>query len=323
MRIGTPRNDTKNMRHIPVLPNEITDLLQPKPNQNFIDCTLGDAGHAEMILGKTSPNGKLLGIDADPESLLRAKQYLYQFGERVVYARDNFVNLTKIVAENNFGPVNGILLDLGWSSPQFSERGRGFSFEKDEPLDMRYQGKSESQNPKSETTIETASEIVNHYHEEELARIFKTYGEENLSKEIAAAIVASRKKQPIERTSQLVEIILEVYQKKLHSTKQIPWIGGLHPATKVFQALRIEVNHELEILQQALPQAVEILCSGGHLAVISFHSLEDRIVKHYFTSIQNKLIKLVNKKPITASEEEIKRNPRARSAKLRVVEKMM
>lgn len=302
-------------RHIPVLPNEVIDSLQPKANQNFIDCTLGDAGHSEMILEKIGPNGKLLGIDADAESLLRAKQYLYRFEGRVIFARDNFVNLAKIIAENNFGTVRGILMDLGWSSPQFSERGRGFSFEKDEPLDMRYQGGSE-------LAAETAADVVNNYSESDLVRIFKTYGEENLSKEIAAAIAEARKKRPIERTSQLVEIILAVYRKKLNSTKEIPWVGGLHPATKVFQAIRIEVNHELEVLRQALPQAVEALIAGGRLAVISFHSLEDRIVKQFFQKLANKTIKFVNKKPIIASDDEVAQNPKARSAKLRVVEKL-
>ncbi len=325
------------MRHVPVLLHETIYFLQLKPGTNVIDCTLGDAGHAEAILEKTSPNGKLLGIDADPESLLRAKQNLYRFEGRAVFARDNFVNLTKIIAEHNFGPVNGILLDLGWSSPQFEERGRGFSFEKDETLDMRYDSTRHSEQSeeslsqptdgqRSFTTFRmtsgTAADVVNNYSESELIRIFKLYGEEKLSSEIAGAIVEERKDNPIERTKQLVKIILDVYRTKLHSEKDIPWIGGLHPATKVFQALRIEVNHELEVLKQALPQAVEALAPQGRLAVISFHSLEDRIVKQYFQKISGSQINIITKKPIVATDAEVNQNPRARSAKLRVIEKL-
>lgn len=299
------------MRHEPVLPKEIIEALDLKPNDNVVDCTLGDAGHSEMILERIAPKGKLLGIDLDAEAVLRAKRFLYRFEDRVVVARDNFANLKEIVLKNDFGPVNGILMDLGWSTPQFEERGRGFSFSKDEPLDMRY----------SVTDKETAADIINSYTKQELTNLFKNFGEENLNKEIAEAITDFRKIKPIEKTGELAEIILQVYRIKLHTDKEIPWIGGLHPATKVFQALRMEVNHELDNLKQALPQAVEILASGGRLAVITFHSLEDRIVKQYFQTIAGKKVKLVNKKPISGTEEEIKLNPRARSAKLRVIEK--
>ncbi len=332
------------MRHVPVLLNEVIAALEPKSGMNFVDCTLGDGGHAEAILEKIAPSGKLLGIDADPESLLRAKQYLYRFGERAMYVRDNFVHMKKIVAENNFGHVDGILMDLGWSSPQFAERGRGFSFEKDEKLDMRYDPNCHSEGGTTEEslahlengqrsliplrmTCETAAEIVNGYSETELNHIFKTYGEEKLYKEIAEAIVATRNKEQgtnnkIETTKQLVDIILEVYRNKLNSTKEIPWIGGIHPATKVFQALRIEVNQELAVLKEVLPQLVEILSPGGRLAVITFHSLEDRTVKQFFQTIAHKQIKLINKKPLTASAKELADNSRSRSAKLRVVEKI-
>ncbi len=335
-------------RHVPVLLEEVVESLQLKAGMNVVDCTLGDAGHSEMILEKTGPDGKLLGIDADPESLLRAKQYLYKFGGRVIYVRENFVNLKKIVEENNFKNVNAILMDLGWSSPQFAERGRGFSFEKDEKLDMRYnpschcekRGTSDEAIPQItdevlETeglprpphvglamTIRTAAEIVNDYSKEELASIFRRFGEEAFSREVAEAIVLARKLKPIETTKELVEIILQVYRTKLHTDKEVPRLGNIHPATKIFQALRIEVNHELDVIKNVLPQAVEALAPGGRLAVITFHSLEDRIVKQYFKSIENKTGRLVNKKPIIASDEELKNNPRARSAKLRVVEKL-
>jgi 16S rRNA (cytosine1402-N4)-methyltransferase len=295
-------------RHIPVLLNEVIEALQLKANENVIDCTLGDAGHSEKILEATGPHGKLLGIDADPESVLRAKQYLYRFEDRAVFVRDNFKNLKKIITDSGFGPVDAILFDLGWSSPQFAERGRGFSFEKDEPLDMRYSGKNDGL---------SAGEIVNQYGLNDLNKIFRVYGEEKLSELIAKRIIEKRKDKKIETTGELVEIILEVYRKKLNSDKEVPWIGGIHPATKIFQALRIETNRELEVLKSVLPEAVETLSSGGRIAVITFHSLEDRIVKHFFQSNLSKL-KIVTKKPISAGQGELTENPRARSAKLRV-----
>lgn len=325
------------MKHVPVLLKETIESLDLKLNDNVVDCTLGDAGHSEAILEKISPKGKLLGIDLDTEAVLCAKRFLYRFEDRAVIVRNNFANLKKIVDEHNFKPVNAILMDLGWSSPQFAERGRGFSFLKDEVLDMRYDASCHSEQSEESLsqssngqrsfvplrmTTQTAAEIVNSYSEKELADIFKNFGEENLHKEIAEAIVDFRKNKKIEKSGELAEIILQVYRTKLRTDKEIPWIGGLHPATKVFQALRMEVNHELENLKQALPQAVEMLASGGRLAVITFHSLEDRIVKQYFQTIAGKKVRLVNKKPISGTEEEIKLNPRARSAKLRVVEKL-
>ena len=301
------------MRHVPVLPKEVIEGLNLQANSNVIDCTLGDAGHAEMILEAAAPAGKLLGIDADAEAILRAKQYLYNFDERAIFARDNFSNLKNIVAENKFAPVNGILIDLGWSTPQFKERGRGFSFDTDEPLDMRYHALG------SDTT---AAQIIADSDEAELEKIFRTLSEEKLSKEIASAIVVARKTSPIQTTKQLTEIILQAYRTKLKTDKEIPWIGGIHPATLVFQALRIAVNHELDVIKNVLPQAIEVLTSGGRLAVISFHSLEDRIVKQFFQKENNKSLKIINKKPLIAGEEELKNNPSARSAKLRVVEKI-
>ncbi len=291
------------MRHTPVLLNEAIQSLQLKPGMNVVDCTLGDGGHAEVVLGKIGLKGKLLGIDADVEGLLRAKRFLYKFDKQLIVVRDNFVNLKQILEKNNFGPVGAILMDLGWSSQQFAERERGFSFLKDEPLDMRYEtGRGK-----------TATEIINNESEEELEKIFHLYGEERLSREIARAIVETRKKKIIEKTSELAEIIMEVYGGKR---------GAIHPATKVFQALRIAVNDELEVLRQALPQAVDLLVPEGRLAVISFHSLEDRIVKQYFRSIDNKTAKIITKKPLVPSRVEVKNNPRARSAKMRVVEKI-
>lgn len=304
------------MRHVPVLLNEVLAGLNPQPGQNFIDGTVGDAGHSEKILELNAPTGKLLAIDADPESLLRAKQNLYTFGERVEYERANFSELERIVKEKQFGPVQGILLDLGWSSPQFEERGRGFSFAKDEPLDMRYSGSQ------SMSSVLTAAELIYESSYAELEHIFKNYGEENLYKEIATGIVEQRKIKPIEKTSELVEIVLQAYRKKLKTKKEVPWVGGLHPATKVFQALRIAVNNELGVVESVIPVATKILDTGGKLAIITFHSLEDRIVKHLFKELEAKKIgTIITKKPIECSPGEAAANPRARSAKLRILQK--
>lgn len=301
-------------RHVPVLLKEVLDSLQLKPGMNVIDCTLGDAGHSDKILEATAPYGKLLGIDVDPEAILRAKQFLYKYEDRVIFVRDSFVNLKKIVEENNFGTVNAIFMDLGWSTPQFEDRGRGFSFLRpEEKLDMRFAG--------NEMRM-SATDIVNELDFKRLLMIFKKYGEENLSRKIVEAIVKTRKEKRIETVGELVEIILQVYREKLKTQKEIPWIGGLHPATKVFQALRIAVNDELKVLEKALPQAVEILAPGGRLVVISFHSGEDRIVKTYFKKQNGKSLNIINKKPIVCGEEEAGENLRARSAKLRIIQKI-
>ncbi len=300
------------MRHIPVLLNEVVEGLNLKNNNFVVDCTLGDAGHSEAMLAQIGLKGKLLGIDADPESLLRAKNNLYKFEKQIIFVRDNFSNLEKIISDNDFGPVDAILMDLGWSTPQFKERNRGFSFDGDEPLDMRY----------STDVGETAADILNQYTLAELVDIFKFYGEEKLSVEIAKNIVDERAKKPFQTSGQLTETILQVYRKKLKTEKEIPWVGGAHPATQIFQALRIAVNKELEVVRQALPQALHVLKPGGRLAVITFHSLEDRIVKQYFVKNNNKILKIINKKPLVASEEELKNNPSSRSAKLRIVAKI-
>ena len=309
------------MRHVPVLINEVMDALNLKPGMNVIDCTLGDGGHSEKILEATSPNGKLLGIDVDPESLLRAKQFLYRFEGRVTYVRENFIHLKKIVEENSFLGVQGILMDFGWSSPQFADRERGLSFQNpNELLDMRFG--SSFNTPIFGLNNPTAAELLNTLTHEQLEYIFSAYGEENLSGEIARHIQECRKSKSVETVGDLVEIILQVYRKKLNTDKEIPWIGGLHPATKVFQALRIAVNDELGVIEKVLPDAIDVLESGGRLAVITFHSLEDRIVKHYFKSIDEKTIKIISKKPVVCGEQEYKQNPPSRSAKLRVIEKL-
>jgi 16S rRNA (cytosine1402-N4)-methyltransferase len=301
------------MRHIPVLLKETVEALSLKPGAKVIDCTLGDAGHSEEILRRISPGGKLLGLDADEESLERAKNFLKLYQKQITLVRTNFAHVTEVANAEGFNEPDAILMDLGWSTPQFEERGRGFSFEGSERLDMRYDIHSVSQ---------TAAEILNNYPKAELEKIFRQYAEEKFSKEIAEKIGEKRKTQVFETTKDLTNTVLDVYRAKLKSTKEIPWIGGIHPATKVFQALRIEVNQELEVLKKTIPELINLLKVGGRLGIITFHSLEDRIVKQFFKKIEHKKIKFVFKKPLVAGSEELKANPRSRSAKLRVVEKI-
>ena len=309
--------------HIPVLLNEVIKFLDPKPDQNFLDCTLGAGGHAIEILKRTAPNGKVLGIDMDIRAVLIAKQKALKAGiadTRLVAVRENYKNLKEIVLQNNFKNISGILIDLGFSSMEIADPEKGFSFQIDAPLDMRY----------GEEGM-TATDILNHSREEELERIFREYGEEKFAARIAKKICEVRKNNPIDTTFKLVNAIAEVVPKKLQH-------GRIHFATKVFQALRIATNDELGNLEKVLPQAIELLPPGGRLAIISFHSLEDRIVKQYFKKESSgcicpkdfpicqcghkAILKILNKKPIVSSEEEVTQNPRSRSAKLRVAEKL-
>ncbi|MBI4135650.1 16S rRNA (cytosine(1402)-N(4))-methyltransferase RsmH [Candidatus Uhrbacteria bacterium] len=309
------------MAHVPVMMAEVLKFLDPKQNQNFIDCTLGDGGHAFAVLERIAPDGRLLGIDADEkaiEHVTRNTKHITQ--GRLVLAQGNFRDLGAIVKEQKFGPVHGILLDLGFSSSTL-ERGRGFSFEKDELLDMRF----------DTTRGIRAAEIVNGWNQAQLAELLREYGEERLAREIAAKIVEERKKKAIVTSGHLAEVVVEAYRERLKirnaklkmgESPRMPWIGGIHPATRTFQALRIAVNDELNALQEVLPQAVDVLEAGGRLAVIAFHSLEDRIVKQFFREWADTKMKLLTKKPIVPTQEEIKNNPRAGSAKLRVIEKL-
>lgn len=305
------------MTHIPVLLKEVIQRLDPKPNQNFIDCTLGDGGHAFTILEHISPNGRLLGIDTDPAAVAEIKnQSPIQSGtkvksfDRLILVNGNFRDLAAIVKERKFGPARGVLLDLGFSSSTL-ERGRGFSFEKDELLDMRF-------NPREGIR---AAEIVNGWNQKQLRELLEEYGEEPCAREIADRIVEERKRQSIITTKQLTEIICMAYREKLNSKKDVPWIGGLHPATRTFQALRIAVNDELNALQEVLPQAVDVLAPSGRLAVIAFHSLEDRIVKNFFREAARGKMRLLVKKPVCATQEEIAINSKSRGARLRVAER--
>ena len=288
--------------HIPVLQNEVLEYLAPKPNDNFIDCTLNGGGHTKAILEKTAPKGKVLGIDADPEIIRNLKLEIRNLEKRIIPVCDNFANLKEIIKQTKFGQVSGILFDLGMSSWQLEESGRGFSFLKKEPLDMRY----------SILTPLTAEKILNYWSVAEIEKVLREYGEERFSSRIARRILEERKIRPISNTFQLVEIIRQAVPPKFQHQK-------IHLATRTFQALRIQVNDELNNLKNALPQAAEALSKGGRLAVISFHSLEDRIVKNFFKSQE---LKILTKKPITPGFKEIKINSRARSAKLRAAEKI-
>lgn len=286
------------MIHIPVLKKEVLNFLKPEPNENFIDATIGAGGHAAIILKAIKPNGRVLGIDQDQEMIKNTKIRLND--KRLILVSDNFVNLKNIVDKQEFSPVSGILLDLGMSSWHLEKSGRGFSFQKNENLDMRY-GNTEL---KAET-------IVNQYSQKEIEIILKKYGEERFAKKISSAIVEQRKKDPIGNTSELIQVIKQAvpywYQRK-----------RIHFATRTFQALRIAVNDELNNLIKVLPQAIEILKPGGRIVVISFHSLEDRIVKNFLREqAQKQVLQINTKKPIRPSFEEIKINPRSRSAKLR------
>jgi len=294
--------------HIPVLQKEILEYLDPKSNQSFIDCTIGEGGHAFAILEKIEPNGKILGIDFDPEIIknLKLKIQGLKLNQRIILVCDNFVNLKEIIKKERLGPISGILFDLGMSSWHLEESGRGFSFLRNEPLDMRYN----PQNPL------TAEKIVNYYSELEISKILKEYAKERFAKKIAKEIVSSRKIKSIKTTFDLVKIIKEATPGWYHRRK-------IHFATKTFQALRIVVNDELNNLRKVLLQAIEILEPEGRLVVISFHSLEDRIVKNFLREkAKAKLLKILFKKPIKPTKIEIKINPRSRSAKLRAGEKL-
>jgi len=302
--------------HIPVLVKEAVEGLQTKPGGYFIDCTVGMGGHAAAILERIPPQGKLLGIDADPEAIRVARAKLGDYKEAVILANDSFANLNAICKKYDFYPVDGILFDLGVSSMQLDTAQRGFSFQRDAPLDMRF-------NPQQELT---AHDIINSFPEPELARIIKEYGEERHSRLIARHIVQGR---PITSTLQLAQLVEQVLGR--HRTK-------IHPATRTFMAVRIAVNRELESLRVALEQTINLLHYQGRLVVISYHSLEDRIVKEFMRREASSCVcppgtivcrcghvptlKLISRKVIKPTPLEIESNPRSRSAKLRIAERL-
>lgn len=294
--------------HEPVLLREVLQYLNPQPGQNYIDCTFGGGGHSLEILDRIKPDGKLVGIDLDPNVIQTSSN------ENLILVNDNYRNLKniykKLSNDKRIGKIDGVLLDLGLSSDQLGARSRGFSFQDSGILDMRYNASSDQM---------TAAEILKTYNQKQLFKIFKEYGEEPLAWPIAKKIVSEREAgNEIETVEALVQLVEGVYGRHYRDKSK------KSPATKVFQALRIEVNDEFGNINTVLPQAIELLKAGGRLAVISFHSGEDRIVKNYFRdeSKQDKpRIKIITKKPVIATEDESKENPRSRSAKLRVVEK--
>ncbi len=306
--------------HIPVLQKEVLKYLNPKPNENFIDCTIGEGGHTLAILERNGPKGKVLGIEWDLKQIENCKLKIKNFKERVILVWDNFANLKAITERERFWQVSGILFDLGLSSWHLEESKRGFSFLRNEPLVMRYNrnhGESISRDSSGISVEEglTAEKIVNEWPEKEIEKILKEFGQERFAKQIAKKIIEERKSKTIKTTFQLVEIIKQATP---------PWYQRrkIHPATRTFQALRIAINDELNNLEMALPQALEILKKGGRMVVISFHSLEDRIVKNFFRKKSKKNLIILNKNPIRPTFEEIKINPRSRSAKLRVAQKI-
>lgn len=290
------------MTHKSVLLNEVLNMLDPKPGQIYIDGTANGGGHTFAILERVKPSGKILAIDKDRDLIEQLQ------ADEVIPVCGNYGDIKKIAQDHGFHQVSGVLLDLGYSSYHIESSGRGFSFLRGEPLIMRYETETDL------GTGLTAQDVVNRFSADELADVIFKYGEERYARRIAKQIVFFRQKEKIVSSKQLAEIIKEAYPKKAF------W--RIHPATKTFQALRIFVNRELEELERALPQALDLLEEGGKLAVISFHSLEDRIVKNFFKQKEKEgLAKNLTRKPICPSAEEIIQNPRARSAKFRAVQK--
>lgn len=311
--------------HIPVLLKEVIETVDPRPGENLVDGTVGGGGHAEAILKKTSPNGKLLGIDLDSEALAESGRKLEEYSKRVILEKGNFVNFAELAKKNNFSPINIFFLDLGISSQQLDNDMLGISFLKSAPLDMRI-GDGENGNNRV-----SAEYIINNWSEEKIKLILKDYGEERYAVLIAREIVSSRKTKKIVNTKQLVDIISKAVPGRYKNQR-------IHFATKTFQALRIAVNNELNNLENVLPRILDNMEAGGRIAIISFHSLEDRIVKRFFQREakdcvcdvkvpvcvcgHKKRLEIITKKPIVPGEEEIRNNPRSRSAKLRVARKI-
>ncbi|MGN1379313.1 MAG: 16S rRNA (cytosine(1402)-N(4))-methyltransferase RsmH [Bacilli bacterium] len=305
--------------HYSVLLNECIEGLNIKEDGKYVDATVGYAGHSKNILAKIK-KGHLFAFDEDEEAVKYSKKELSSIGDNFTIFRENFVNMPKVLKDSGIEKVDGILFDLGFSSPQIDDASRGFSFMLDAPLDMRMDNQNKL----------TAQIIVNTYSKEKLIKIFFEYGEEKLSKVIAEKIILERKTKKINTTHELVSIIL--------SAVGANYFYKNHPERKIFQALRIEVNNELKVLEEVLPKAIDMLSSGGRMCVITFHSLEDKIVKKIFKKYSEvdeilkgvkdipkeyqPKIKIINKKPILPSEKELSENTRSHSAKLRIIERI-
>lgn len=304
----------KEFKHYTVMKNEAVDALNCQDGLIYVDCTLGGGGHSELILKRIQPNGRLISFDVDQDAIDAATERLKNY-KNLTIVKNSYTNIKQVFKDLGIEKITGgILFDLGASYHQLTKQERGFSFSKEAPLDMRFNMDSDF----------SAYDVVNNYKEEELVKIFSEYGEERFSKRIAKAIVQKRQAKPIHTTTELADIIVEATPKIKSS---------IHPATRVFQAIRIEVNHELQNVKNTLMDVLDLLDFNAIISVISFHSLEDRVVKHVFKYYSTRchceknqmicncpppILELVNKKPIMATEQEIKENPPSRSAKLRV-----
>lgn len=309
-----------DFKHVPVLLEEVIEGLNIKEDGIYVDGTLGGAGHSSEIVRRLT-TGKLIGIDQDIDAITKAKEVLKEYEGKVILVHDNYVNIESILTDLGIERVDGILLDIGVSSYQLDQGERGFSYNKDAQLDMRM----------DDTKDFTAWDVVNKYSQKDLERILWDYGEERWAKRIAEFIVKERKTKPIDTTFELVETIKKAIPKKAR-------MKGGHPAKRSFQAIRIEVNKELDVLRKSIPTMCRLLNKGGRLSIITFHSLEDRIVKEEFKELskdcicppelpvctcdKKKEIKIITRKPIIPKEEEIEKNPRSRSAKLRIAERV-
>ena len=295
-------------RHSPVMPSKVLYWLLGDGRKIFLDCTVGYSGHAEKLLEGSGPEGRLVGLDRDRSAIEASRQRLSQFGARAILIHGHFMELKQHLSEHGLSQVDGIVFDLGVSSPQLDEPARGFSFQQDGPLDMRM----------DQSIGGTAADLINQWPEAQLADAIFQFGEERFSRRIARAIVRARERHPLGTTKELVSVIEGAVPANYRH-------GRLHCATRTFQALRISVNQELDCLESALRDAVDVLSPGGRLCVISFHSLEDRIVKHTFRALSGKedpALVVLTKKPQVSTREESDRNPRSRSAKLRAVQRV-
>jgi len=303
----------QEFNHYTVMKQEAVDALNCQPDKIYVDCTLGGGGHSELILQRISPTGKLFAFDVDDDAIQYASKRLKNY-DNLIIIKDSYVNIKSALKKYGVEKITGgVLLDLGASYHQLTKQERGFSFSKEAPLDMRFDKSADF----------SAYDIVNNYKEDELVKIFSEYGEERFSKRIAKAIVEKRQNNPIKTTTELAQLIID-------TTPRVK--SSIHPATRVFQALRIEVNNELKNVKNVLTDVLDLLDYGAIISVLSFHSLEDRIVKNIFKYEAQKCrckdmickcppprIELINKKPIMATENEIRENPPSRSAKLRIV----
>ncbi len=295
-------------RHSPVMPSEVLYWLLGDGRNIFLDCTVGYSGHAEKLLEGSGPDGRLVGLDRDRSAIEASRQRLSRFGTRAILMHGHFMELKQHLSEQGLAQVDGIVFDLGVSSPQLDEPARGFSFQQDGPLDMRM----------DQSIDGTAADLINRWPEAQLADAIFQFGEERFSRRIARAIVRARERHPLGTTKELVSVIEGAVPANYRH-------GRLHCATRTFQALRISVNQELDCLESALRDAVDVLSPGGRVCVISFHSLEDRIVKHTFRALSGKedtALVVLTKKPQVSTREESDRNPRSRSAKLRVIQRV-